>query len=320
MFEPLRVGVLGCAEIARRRMLPAFAAADGVELTGVAARDYARAVETAAPYDCKAFESYEALIESVDAVYIPLPAALHERWVERALDAGKHVLSEKPVTTNASGTRRLLALARDRGRVLMENVLFVHHGQHIAARRLVRDGAIGTLTGFEAAFTVPRPKPGDIRHSAELGGGALLDVGIYPVRAAVHLLGGPLRVKEAAYTSVSTVEYGGTATLETADGVTARLTYGMDHEYRSAYTFTGSKGTLALEHVFTTPADRRPMLRLDRSGGSERISLEPEDQVAATVRAFASACRIGRTTTADCLAQADLLDEIKARSEQEARK
>ncbi|NEE17571.1 Gfo/Idh/MocA family oxidoreductase, partial [Streptomyces sp. SID7499] len=188
---PVRVGVLGTASIARRRLLPALAACPDTRLVAVASRAPATAEEAAAPYGCEAVEGYGALLarDDVDAVYVPLPAALHAPWVRAALTAGKHVLAEKPLSTDAATTGGLLALARDKGLVLSENVMFVHHARHAEVRRLIEDGAIGDVRAFHAAFTVPRPPDGDIRHSAGLGGGALGDMGVYPVRAALHLLG-----------------------------------------------------------------------------------------------------------------------------------
>lgn len=188
----LRIGVIGCAAIARRRMLPAMRAHPGIEIAAVASRDAAKAADTAEQFGCRPVTGYEKLLalDEVQAVYVPLPAALHEQWIEAALAAGKHVLAEKPLTTDPVRTRRLMDLARARGLTLMENVMFVHHSRHAAVKRLVGEGAIGELRAFQASFTIPALPGDDIRYRPELGGGSLYDVGVYPVRAAVHFLGG----------------------------------------------------------------------------------------------------------------------------------
>jgi dTDP-3,4-didehydro-2,6-dideoxy-alpha-D-glucose 3-reductase len=328
--RPLRIGVLGCADIARRRMLPAFAAADGIEIAAVASRDAARAADVAGRYGCRPVTGYAHLLalDDVDAVYIPLPAALHAPWTRAALLAGKHVLAEKPLTCDPTRTRALLALAAERSLALMENVMFVHHPQHQAVRTLVADGAIGELRSFSAAFAVPRLPAGDIRHLPELGGGALFDIGVYPVRAAVHFLGEQLHPLAATLHTRpdSAVESAGAALLRDEHGVSAQLTFGMDHAYRSAYELWGSQGRITLDRAFTPPPDHRPVIHLERRGTTERIELPAADQAALTVRAFQTACRLtaapnprrppttSGTAPADgraCLRQADLLDAVR---------
>jgi len=294
--DPVRIGVLGCADIARRRMLPALAAAGDTVLAAVASRDAGKAARTALPYGCRAVAGYAPLLAlpEVEAVYVPLPVALHAEWVEAALLAGKHVLAEKPLTTDPDRSRQLFALARARGLVLRENVMFVHHPQHAAVLRLLADGAIGELRSFHASFAVPRRPDGDIRLDPALGGGALWDVGVYPVRAAVHFLGAGLRVAGAVLTEGRDgrgVNIAGSALVRTPDGVGAHLDFGLDHAYRSSYELRGSEGRITVDHAFTPPADRPAVLRLDRGTTTREVGVGAHDQVAATVRAFARAVR-----------------------------
>ena len=319
--EPLRLGVMGCASIARRRVLPAVARLPQISLAAVAGRDPHRTAELARTYGCRAVHGYAGLLDArdVDAVYVPLPAALHAVWIERALLAGVHVLAEKPLTGSAEQTARLLALAAGRGLVLMENVMFVHHRQHTTVRRLVARGAIGEVRALEAAFTVPAPPPGDIRYQAGLGGGALGDVGVYPLRAALHLLGPDLTVRGASLHTPSgaEVETAGAALLTTGDGVSAQLSFGMDHAYRSVYTVTGSTGRLTLRHAFTPPADHRPVVELQTADGPRAVTLRAQDQVVATLEAFAAAVRGtpgAAVGTADTQRQALLLDAVRQSS------
>ncbi|MFI5621371.1 Gfo/Idh/MocA family protein [Streptomyces sp. NPDC051567] len=322
MTRPVRVGVMGAAGIARRRLLPALASCPGTEVAAVASRSARTAADLARTYGCRAVRGYEPLLDDddVDAVYIPLPAALHATWVEAALRAGKHVLAEKPLTSSAPSTARLLELARSLGLVLMENVMFVHHPQHAEVRRLVTAGAIGAPRLFHARFTVPRLPPDDIRYRSDLGGGALLDTGVYPVRAALHLLGPGLTVVGAALTRAGgfTVDTSGAALLTTPEGVLAQLSFGLDHGYGSSYELVGSEGRIGLEHAFTPPRDHRPVLRLSRGADTEQIRLPAADQVARTVAAFAQEVRSGRRGTLTeardevTLLQAGLLDRIRS--------
>ncbi|CAL9650278.1 oxidoreductase [Streptomyces sp. DH-12] len=313
---PLRIGVLGCAEIARRRMLPAFAACPDTHLTAVASRDPERARATAEPYGARPVHGYQDLLEQddVDAVYVPLPAALHRTWVEAALRCGKHVLAEKPLTTDDRATARLLRLARDRGLALAENTMFVHHPQHTAVRELVDAGAIGELRSLRAEFSVPRFPAGDIRHQPGLGGGALWDTGVYPVRAALHLLGPQLQAVGAVLTEDPAlgVDTHGAALLRTPSGTTAHLSFGLDHGYASVYELCGSRGRLTVDRAFTPPADHPPLLRIETREGRRDIRLDPFDQVAAAVAAFAEAAATGAPPDPATLRQAGLLAAVRA--------
>ncbi|MFI6037321.1 Gfo/Idh/MocA family protein [Streptomyces sp. NPDC051315] len=315
MSEPVRVGVIGCADIAVRRMLPGFAADADVEIVAIASRSLEKAERVAERFGGRAVRGYAELLdlEEVDAVYVPLPAALHDRWAEAALDVGKHVLAEKPLTTNATRTGQLLDLARDRGLALMENVMFVHHPRHEAVRRMVADGAIGELRALHAAFTVPTLPDTDIRHRPELGGGALADVGLYPLRAALHFLGPDLEVVGAELTRGRgrEVETSGAVLLRTGEGGTAQITFGMEHQYLSRYELWGSAGRITVDRAFTPPADFVPVIELDGGGGREEIRLAPHDQVAATIAAFVASVRAGAAPAEETLRQACLLDDVR---------
>ncbi|MFF1506885.1 Gfo/Idh/MocA family protein [Streptomyces sp. NPDC058326] len=313
--RPLRVGVLGCADIARRRVLPALAALPETRLTAVASRSADKARELASAFGATPVTGYSALLarEDVDAVYVPVPAALHATWVSAALDAGKHVLAEKPLTIRGGQTAELVARARDRGLVLMENVMFVHHGQHEAVRRLVDSGAIGRPRALRAAFAVPERPADDIRYDPALGGGALWDVGVYPLRAALHLLGPELSVVGAVLSRGHgrDVDTSGAVLLRTPDGVTAQLLFGMEHAYGSEYELWGSEGRLRLDRAFTPAADHEPVVRIERSSGVREVVLPAEDQVTTTLRTWVAAVREGRPTDPLTVRQAQLLDDVR---------
>lgn len=311
----LRIGVLGCADIAVRRMLPAFAASPQVELVAVASRDELKARRTADRFGCGAVHGYRELLEldEVEAVYVPLPAALHAPWVEAALRSDRHVLAEKPLTTELTGTRALVALARERGLALMENVMFVHHHQHAAVRRLVAEGAIGELRFFHASFAVPARAADDIRHDPALGGGALWDTGVYPLRAAQYFLGPDLDVVGCRLVTGSdrTVDTSGAVLLAAPGGVSAQLTFGLEHAYRNSYELWGSRGHITVDRAFTPPADRPPAIVLHRGTTAEDIRLGPDDQVANTVAAFVRAVRTGSGPDEASLGQAALLERVR---------
>jgi NDP-hexose-3-ketoreductase len=310
------IGVLGCADIAWRRMLPAFQADGHLQVVAVASRTGERAAKFAAEFGCAAVEGYRNLLDrdDVDAVYLPLPPALHAEWIRRALEAGKHVLTEKPATTSAADTAELAALAGTNGLVLMENFMFLHHSRHDRVRRLLADGAVGEIRGFHATFTIPARPAGDIRLDPGLGGGALLDNGAYPVRMAQLLLGPDLAVAGAHLTTDPRhgVDVAGSALLYRSDGVVAQLTFGMDHHYRNDYHVHGSSGLLSVDRAFTPPAGLAPEITVARQGRVDHVTLPAEDQCAKTVAAFAAAIVTGeRPDTAAMLRQATLIEQIR---------
>ncbi|KND26556.1 Gfo/Idh/MocA family protein [Streptomyces acidiscabies] len=304
---PLRIGVLGCADIARRRMLPSLAHQPLVRLAAVAGRDGARAARFAAEFGCAAVTGYEALLarDDIDAVYLPLPPDLHVEWSVRALEAGKHVLCEKPFAPDADQALAAVRVARERRLLLMESFMFLHHGQHEAVRRLVDTGAIGELRMFTAEFGVPRLASGATA-------GTLPEVAAYPVRAAQLFLGDELDVLGAR-----SDDTGGAALLCSRQGVTAQLAYGTGHAYRNHYALWGSEGRLSLHRVYSTPDDHVPVIRLERGGGEELLSLPPDRQFTNVAGVFARAVVEGadfEPYAAAILRQAGLLDRISARA------
>jgi NDP-hexose-3-ketoreductase len=292
---PLRLGVLGCADIARRRTVPAVAEVDGVKLAAVASRDAARAAATAAEFGCAAIVGYDTMLASpsIDAVYIPLPATAHAAWIEQALTAGKHVLAEKPLTTERETSVRLMALARERGLVLLENMTFLHHAQHTTVPGLLADGKIGQPRDLTSVFTVPPLPEGHSQSTPGVGGGALLEQGVYPIRAAVRYLGEDLRVLGAALhvRGGDGMVVSGRVLGTTPQGVTADLRFGVRHSYRSSCAIAGSTGRLVLEHAFTPPASHRPVVRIERQDHREEVTLRADHQFANLITFFAAAVR-----------------------------
>jgi predicted dehydrogenase len=179
-----RWGVLSTARIAREHVIPAILEADNGVLSAIASRDGDRAEALASRFGAPhAFASYEALLASdvVDGVYIPLPTSQHVEWAIRAAEAGKHVLVEKPLALDAADIAPVIA-ARDANDVLVcEAFMVIYHPQWIKVRELLRDGAIGRLRHVQGAFTYFNDDPANMRNILSLGGGALPDIGVYPV-------------------------------------------------------------------------------------------------------------------------------------------
>ena len=180
----IRWGVLGAAKIARTKVIPAMQRAQEGEVTALASRSLETARSAAAALGiAKAYGSYEELLADpgIDAVYIPLPNHLHVPWSIKAAEAGKHVLCEKPIALSADEARTLLAV-RDRTGVLIQEAFMVRtHPQWLAVREEVRGGRLGDLRAIQMAFSYFNRDPKNVRNQADIGGGALMDIGCYPI-------------------------------------------------------------------------------------------------------------------------------------------
>jgi predicted dehydrogenase len=183
----LKFGIMSTAKIARQLLIPAIQQADGAQLAGIASREAVRARKMADHFNAPlAFGSYEALLDSpdIDAVYIPLPTSQHVDWAQKAIEAGKHVLVEKPLALNASEINKLVKARDKAGVVVTEAFMVTYHPQWLKVRELLGKQVIGKLRRIESSFTYFNVDPKNMRNRPELGGGALPDIGVYPTVCA----------------------------------------------------------------------------------------------------------------------------------------
>ena len=184
MKNQLNWGILGTAKIAEKSLIPAFHASKLNNLMAVASRSITKAQEFALSNEIpQTADSYEALLDdkAIDAVYIPLPNSLHHPWTIAALQAGKHVLCEKPMALNAEQARQMVSLAEESKLVLMEAYMYRYHPRMDKILGLIQKGELGELRFIHSAFTFNLTNPDNIRLAPDLGGGALMDVGCYCV-------------------------------------------------------------------------------------------------------------------------------------------
>jgi len=184
MTDKVRWGILSTANIALKKVIPAMQRSSSCEIAAIASRDLSKAEAAANALNIPhAYGSYEELLadESIEAVYNPLPNHLHVPWTLKAAEAGKHVLCEKPIALNAEEAKALLD-ARDRYRVRIQEAFMVRtHPQWLETHRLIQAGRIGTLRSITGFFSYFNSDPANIRNQLEIGGGALMDIGCYPI-------------------------------------------------------------------------------------------------------------------------------------------
>ncbi len=187
MADTVRWGVLGASRFARNQMAPAIHGAAGGSLHALASRHPSAAEDfKQINPELRIYSSYAELLDdpAVDAVYIPLPNHLHVEWTRKAIEAGKHVLCEKPIALEAKEIDALIHLRDQSGLQLAEAFMVVHHPQWLAARELVQGGAIGRLMQVDGVFSYNNRDAGNIRNRPETGGGSLRDIGVYTIGTA----------------------------------------------------------------------------------------------------------------------------------------
>ncbi len=289
----LRLGLLSTANI-NRALLGGARAADGVEVVAVASRDGARAEAYAAEHGLgRAHGSYDALLADadVDAVYVPLPNSLHVPWAIRALEAGKHVLCEKPLTRHPEDAEAAFDAAERAGRVLAEAFMWRHHPQALRLRELVAEGAVGRLRLVRAAFSFDifgSDRPDDVRLQAGLDGGGLMDVGCYCVSAMRLLAGEPASVSGRRIDGGDGVDVRFTGALAFADDVLGSFDCGLDMVARGELEVVGETGSLFLADPWH---GRAPSIELRRPGGAEAIGVASPNSYACELEDFAAAVR-----------------------------
>jgi xylose dehydrogenase (NAD/NADP) len=304
---PVRWGIVSTANI-NRLVIPGAQASELVDLVGVASRDRSRAEAYARDQGIpRAYGSYESLLEDpgIEAVYISLPNEGHVPWALRALEAGKHVLCEKPLTRRAADAERAFDAAERAGRFLVEAFMWRHHPQTRRLAELVGDGAIGELRLLRTVFSFSLADPGDVRLAAELEGGALMDVGCYCVSGMRLLAGEPVEVSAQQVVGPSGVDVRFAAVLR-FEGALGTLDCGLDLPARDELEAIGSDGILFADDPWH---GRTTGLELRRAGASQRIEVEAADPYRAELEDLSRAIRDGG---APLLGRADAVGQARA--------
>ena len=312
-MEKIRIGVLGPSDIAMRRMVPSLKNCKQIEYAGVAAafENERTADPSGSDESClgnvlpasmekaRKFEEnfggkivcgYDNMLASdmFDAVYIALPPALHYTWAKRALEAGKHVLLEKPFTTCHADTKDLIDTARRKGLAVAENFAFRYHRQIGKITEIIDSGVIGDIRVIRSNFAFPFRGGGDFRYHKAAGGGALLDCGCYTLKMASILLNDELKIRD--HVSVSAEGYDvdmyGAITAEGACGQIVQLSFGMDQQYNCDLEIWGSRGCIRSPRIYTAPPGMDVELLLTSGMEKSSIAVGADDQFANSAEEF----------------------------------
>jgi predicted dehydrogenase len=314
--ERVRWGILSTADI-NRKVIPGAHASEKVELVAVSSRDQARADTYAKSWEIeRAYASYDALLADpeIEAVYISLPNNMHCDWSIKALEAGKHVLCEKPLSRHTHEVEAAFDAAERAGLLLSEAFMYRHNPQTKRAHELVDGGAIGELRLVRAAFSYGLYDEENIRLRTDVDGGALMDVGCYTVSGSRLFGGEPERVYGEAWFGPSGTDWVFGGTLRFPGDVVAVFDCGTALPERDELEAIGSEGSLFLDDPWHCNV---PVIELRRGGQVERIELEPVDSYRLELENVSDAIRgkgellLGR---ADAVGQARALEALHSSS------
>lgn len=321
----LRFGVISTADIGVAKVIPGMQKADNCEVVAIASRSLPAARDAAQTLGLPlAFGSYEDLLASddVDAVYIPLPNHLHKEWTIAAARAGKHVLCEKPLALSSADAQEMVDACADAGVSFMEAFMYRLHPSWARTVELVRSGRIGSVRAIDCVFSYHNDDPSNIRNRTDTGGGALMDIGCYPINVARMLYGAePVRVAAAIQrhptfgTDVTT-----SAILEFEQGHAAFTvsTLAEDEQY---VLILGEHGRIRVDIPFNIPPDRPSTIHVFHGGsppadpGLEIIEFDAEDPYTSEARAFAASVLRGEpvpTPPSDGVANMRVIEEVFA--------
>jgi xylose dehydrogenase (NAD/NADP) len=310
--HPVKWGIISTADI-NRKVIPGAHASPKVELVAVASRDEARAAEYAKTWEIeRSYGSYDALLADpeIEAVYISLPNTLHCDWSIKALEAGKHVLCEKPLSRHVNEVEAAFDAADRTGNLLSEAFMYRHNPQAKRARELVDEGAIGELRLIRSTFSYSLYDADNIRLRTDVEGGSLMDVGCYTVSGSRLFGGEPEKVYGEAWFGPSGTDWIFGGTLRFAGDVIALFDCGTALPNRDELEAIGSEGSLFLDDPWHCNV---PVIELRRDGKTERIELEPVDSYRLELENLSDAIRgegellLGR---ADAVGQARALEAL----------
>jgi len=307
----MRFGVISTAKIAREDVIPGIQKSDHT-VAAISSRSRDRAVEVAERLGIdSAFGDYETMFAEadIDAVYNPLPNALHAEWSQRAADHGLDVLCEKPLAVDTAEAADLFDYCADQGVALMEAFMYQFHPRTQRAREIVEE-ELGEIHTVDASFKFPLGDPDDIRLDPELAGGSLMDVGCYAVSAARGFLGEPDRAFAHTRDSWdSGVDTNLSGVLSYDDGRVASISCGFDGPDRDYYRVETDDGWLEAPNCFGPEHDQSVSLTYSVDGREVTETFDPVDHYQLQVEAFADAVESGETPLID---RAETLGNLRA--------
>jgi predicted dehydrogenase len=291
----LNWGLLSTARI-NSALIPPLKASKRNQLTAVASRTKDAADAYAREWKIpRAYGSYESLLADpeIDVIYISLPNRLHAEWTIKAVQAGKHVLCEKPLALNVEEVDAVQETARKYGRVVAEAFMYRHHPQTLKVQELVKNGSLGSLKMIRGSFSFLLSREGDVRLDPDLGGGSIWDLGCYPISYARAVVGGdPLEVFGWQVTGPTGIDETFVGQMRFGDDILVQFDSSFAIPFHAFMEIVGSEGTLNIPRPFKPEMDEK--LYLTREDNTETIKVKGQELYIGEVEDMADAILLGK--------------------------
>ena len=335
-MKKIRIGVLGPADIAIRKMIPAFMKCDDVEFIGIAVaseeertlicdidiqnkneitnKSKAKANEIIKKFGGKIYFGYETLLQSkdIDAIYIALPPKLHYFWGKKALENNLHVFMEKPFATSLKETEELVCIAKEKKLAITENFAFIYHPQIQKIQEIIDKKQIGEIKLIRSNFGFPFRGSNDFRYKKELGGGSLLDCGCYTIKMAQLLLGN-IKIESSLLFAQPDYEVDiyGTITATNDKNEIAQLSFSMNQQYKCELEIIGTKGYVKTDRIYTAPDDYTVEIIITKGLETQTIEVPPANQFLLSILNFKEMIMTDKKSNAyiDILNQSEYIEQ-----------
>ncbi len=296
MEKKLRIGILGCANVARKHAISAFKSLQIAELKGIASRDKEKAKAWAGEFSIPFYGTYDSIINNpdIDAVYIALPTGLHEEWAIKAANAKKHILCEKSISVSLGSVKRIVDACKRNSVVLFENFMCAYHPQHLKVKEIIKE-ELGNAFTFVGRFGIPHMEKENFRYKKELGGGSLNDLGAYLVFMSNLIFeDSPVAVTCSLHNDAQTnIDLHGSALLEFPGEKTSLISFGLGMLYQNNYSIWGSSGIIRVNRAYSIPKDMPPDIVLIKNEKfnetTEKIDAQTAHQFMLGFKAFCEA-------------------------------
>lgn len=289
MTRKIKFGIIGCSRISDSSTIPAILESPYAELEFVGSRSISKAKKFAVKFGCKKYGKYEDVLkdDKVDAVYISVPIALHEKWSILAARSGKHILCEKSSTDSYESAKRMISESKRNNVRLMEGFMFRFHPSIQKVSELIKKKKIGNVFSFQSRYGFPAISKNDIRYKKDLGGGVLNDAGCYPICASRIIFNEEPKTVNCnlIFDKKYKIDKFVSIFLTFNDGKVAEMNVGYGMFYQSIYEIWGSKGILSLSRAYNIPSNMSASLKINSEKNIE-MNIKPVNHFKLMIDAF----------------------------------
>lgn len=289
MENKIRLGVIGCSNFLRKRIIDAVSKCEYGKIVCLASRDIEKAKKWADEFNIESYDSYEGILkrDDIDAIYIPLPISLHKEWAIKSAENGKHVICEKSLSYNFKNVAEIIKIFRNKKLKLTENIMIKNHNQHYKIKEMVKEGKIGKIFSLKSSFGQYISDKENIRYKKELNNGVLNDIACYPIFISKLLFNEePINVECDLIFNELGVDVKGTVKMEFLYGKIALFDFGFDNFYQNNYSIWGSEGIIKANRAYSIDENLVPDIDYEHDNTKEKIIVEPSNQYKETFEEF----------------------------------